>query len=272
MTKKIDLNLKGVPQTLLLPLFGRARLSQAEYSPLHDEKAVELMNSINYDCGDLLQRLEGITYFWMARAYHFDEAAKAFLKKHPKAVIVSLGAGLETAFYRVDNGELTWVNLDLPEVMQLREQLLPLKPREHAIAKSILDFSWMDEVQKLGDEFFFFAGGLFMYLTEKQNKALFTELARRFPNAELIFDSISVKGLFYANRALGQSTMKDAVMHWGLDDAQQLKQWSPHIDVAASYPSFVKIKTRAKVPFKVRVKMFLYDMFDKGGIVHLRFV
>lgn len=90
----------------------------------------------------------------MARAYHFDKAIKEYLSKNPKVIIVNLGAGLKTAFYRVDNGTLKWVDLGLPEVISLREKLLPLTDPNPNIAKSILDYTWMDDIKKLGNEFF----------------------------------------------------------------------------------------------------------------------
>ena len=271
MNNKIDINLTGVPQTLLLPLFGRATLSKESYSPLHDAKAVQLVESLNYDFDALAAIAGHISMFWMARAYHFDQAIKNFLQHHPKGVVVSLGAGLETAFHRVDNGQLTWVDLDLPEVIALRQKLLPPSQREHEIAKSVLDFSWMDDVKKLGDEFFFFAGGLFMYFTEEENKRIFTQMAHAFPGSELIFDTISSKGLYHANRMLKQS-MRGAVLTWGVDEPDQLATWSPQIKIAAKIPFFSKIKSNYPFPLKQRLKMYLYDWFDKGCVAHLKFI
>jgi O-methyltransferase involved in polyketide biosynthesis len=71
MNKLILPDLNGVPQTLLLPLIGRAKFSLEAYSPIKDEKAVELVNSINYDFDNLLKNVNYQTLFWMARAYHF---------------------------------------------------------------------------------------------------------------------------------------------------------------------------------------------------------
>ena len=272
MNDKIEVRLEGVPQTLLLPLLGRAKISQESYSPIKDTKAIELVQALNYDFSYLLKQVGVATLFWMARAWHFDEAIKHYLKQHPAAVIVNLGAGLDTTFSRVDNGQLTWVDIDLPEVIALRQKLLPPSPREHYIAKSILDFSWIDDIKQYGSDFFFFAGGVFMYFTEAENKLIFSELAARFPRAELIFDSISKQGMIHASRMLAASKMQNAVMHWGLDNSDEIKAWSLNIHTVTKISNFKGIKGTYKFPRSQRIKMFLYDFFDKSGIIHLKFM
>jgi O-methyltransferase involved in polyketide biosynthesis len=271
MKEKITVDLKGVPQTLLLPLLGRAKFSQKSYSPLHDQRAIDLVNSLDYDFNHLQKQVGETTLFWMARAYHFDEAIKHYLKIHPKAVIVNLGAGLETAFYRVDNRELTWLDLDLPEVIALRDKLLPPPPRVHYIAKSILDYSWIEEVKKYGKDVFFFAGGLFMYFSEEQVNSIFLQMANHFPQGELIFDAISKKGLYYANRMLSDVRMNNAKLKWGLDDGKELEKWSPNIILVSQKPYFQGIKTKFAFPLFLRMKMVFLDLFNKGGIIHLKF-
>ncbi|VVC77147.1 hypothetical protein AQUSIP_24740 [Aquicella siphonis] len=271
MPGKIKVNLKGVPQTLLLPLLGRALFSQEPYSPIHDERAVQLVNRLDYDFTQLNEQIGQSTLFWMARAYQFDEAIKQYLQRHPRAVIVNLGAGLETAFYRVDNGTLTWIDLDLPEVMELRRTLLPPPDREYYLEKSILDFSWMNEVRQYGDNIFFFAGGFFMYFTETQVRSVLTAMAAMFSKSELVFDTISIRGLKYANQMLEKANMTNALLQWGLDNANDLEKWSDQIQVLYQIPYFKKLKTRLSFPVFLRMKMWVYDLFNSGGIVHIRF-
>jgi O-methyltransferase involved in polyketide biosynthesis len=273
VNKKVEIDLKGIPQTLLLPLIGRAKFSEESYSPFYDEKAIKLVSSLNYDFDNLLavKNVRQSTLFWMARAYHFDEAIKTYLKEHPNAVIVNLGCGLDTAFNRVDNGKLSWIDIDLPEVIELRQKLLPPTHREHYIAKSVLNFSWIDDVKKFGNELFFFAGGLFTYFTEDQVKSIFITMANRFPKAELIFDNISPKGLKYANNMLKKSDMKDALLQWSIYDGKKLEAWSPKIKVVSSQPYFKGIKSTLNFPLSLKAKMVLFDLFHRSGIIHLKF-
>lgn len=271
---KINLDLSGVPQTLLLPLLGRAKFSREGIGPLYDERAIQLVDSLNYDFEKLLQRIGSFQpAWWMARAYQFDEAIKKFLQIHPKATIVNLGAGLETAFFRVDNGQLNWIDLDLPEVIALREKLLPAPNRVNHIAKSIFDDSWMNDVKKFGNEIFFFAGGFFMYFTATQVKQIFIKMINQFPSAELIFDTISAKGVKEANKLLVRAGMTNALLQWGLNDSKELETWSPQIKLIASYPYFTKIKSKHNLPLSMRFKMFIYDLINSSAaIVHIKFI
>lgn len=81
------------------------------------------------------------------RARHVDQKARDFLEWHPEGVIVNLGCGLDTRFYRLDGGRLHLFDLDLPEVIDLKRQLLAETERYHFVASSVLDFDWMDMVQ-----------------------------------------------------------------------------------------------------------------------------
>ena len=63
--------------------------------------------------------------FMVARAKEFDDKIRAFITEHPRASVINLGAGLDTTFYRVDNGLVQWYDLDFPDVIGIREQLLP---------------------------------------------------------------------------------------------------------------------------------------------------
>jgi O-methyltransferase involved in polyketide biosynthesis len=64
----------------------------------------------------------------------------AFLSNHPRSVtIVNLGAGLDTGFYRVDNGFIQWIDVDLPEVIELRKTVIPETDSSRRISGSPLD-------------------------------------------------------------------------------------------------------------------------------------
>lgn len=272
MSKRTSLDLSGVPQTLLLPLMARATFCQESYSPIQDKKAIEIVNALDYDFKHLseVKQVKSTMLFLMARAFHFDEAIRAHIAKYPKCVVVNLGAGLDTAFSRVGNGEITWIDLDVPEVIKLREKLLPPSLNEHYIAKSILDFSWMDDVKEYGDDVFFFAGGLFMYFNEDQIKSILLAIGRKFPDADIIFDNTSPKGIMYANQMLQRSGMKDALLRWGIYDAKELEKWSPRIKLITKKPYFSEIKSRFRFPWSIKFRMYFFDSFHKSGIIHLK--
>ena len=145
-TRKLKVDLQGVPRTLLLPLIARAKLSEAGNPYVCDEKAIEVVQRLDFDFDRLTPILwpTSVGYLWTVRDYKFDRVIRTFLDRHPSGTVVNIGAGLETGFYRVDNGKCLWVDLDLPEVIALREGLFARCERQFVISKSLLDHSWFE--------------------------------------------------------------------------------------------------------------------------------
>jgi O-methyltransferase involved in polyketide biosynthesis len=184
---KVKIKLSGVPQTSLLPLHGRAKISRERSSLFYDAKAVELVELIDYDCSMSDAVPDYLLFAAVARAKQFDDKVRAYITQHPRASVVNIGAGLDTAFYRVDNGTIHWYDLDLPAVIDLRRQLLLEPDRVEYIAKSFLDPSWCKEVNAQNGVFMI-AAGLFHYFEEAQIRQFFSLLADSFPGGEIVFD------------------------------------------------------------------------------------
>jgi O-methyltransferase involved in polyketide biosynthesis len=125
--------------------------SQRPDALVRDPKAVELVGQLDYDFFGV-QRLKDEQVNYLLRMREFDRQAWAFLAEHPDGVIVDLGCGLDTRFERVDNGLVEWFGLDLPEVIELRKELLEETPRSHFIGCSVLDLSWMDAPGRPGGQ------------------------------------------------------------------------------------------------------------------------
>ncbi|MGV0626054.1 class I SAM-dependent methyltransferase [Mycolicibacter minnesotensis] len=178
-------HLEGISQTALLTLFQRAAEAARPDGVIDDPMAIELRDSLDYDYADF-----GKTHQATAlRALVFDQATRDYLAAHPGATVVALAEGLQTSFWRVDNGRVNWLSVDLDPVIALRRQLLPASDRLGSCAQSALDFSWMD---LLGDttEVFITAEGLLQYLDRAAVFELFAACAKRFPGGRMVFDSI----------------------------------------------------------------------------------
>jgi O-methyltransferase involved in polyketide biosynthesis len=128
---------------------------------------------------------------WALRAKQFDNRVRAYIAEHPRASIVNIGAGLDTTFYRVDNGSIQWYDLDLPAVIDIRRQLLPEPDRVTYIAKSLLDPSWCKDIERTEDGVFMVAGGVLPFFEESQVKEFFSMLADNFPGGEIVFNALS---------------------------------------------------------------------------------
>jgi len=127
---KIDLG--GVQETLMLPLWARARETEKENPVVWDPYAKSIIKRVNYDFAQIEEgpaaHHQGV---WAIRAYNFDNITRAFLEENSNPVVVNIGAGLDTSFQRVDEGSALWINIDLPDVAALRQKLSSLQLRLH---------------------------------------------------------------------------------------------------------------------------------------------
>jgi O-methyltransferase involved in polyketide biosynthesis len=178
-------HLDGVSETALLTLHQRAAEAARPDGIITDPMAIALRDSLDYDFHHF-----GRTHQATAmRALIFDAASREYLDRHPRATVVALAEGLQTSFWRIDNGELTWLSVDLAPVVRLRRQLLPASNRLVCCAQSALDYSWMDAVDD-SNGVLITAEGLFQYLEREPVFALIAACAKRFPGGQLIFDSV----------------------------------------------------------------------------------
>ena len=240
---KVKVKLSGVSETLLFCLFGRAKLSEEYSSLFYDAKAVELVEKIDYDPLASNMPFAGILFntpckgnlslfsLWSLRAKQFDDKIRAYIAEHPRASVISLAAGLDTTFYRVDNGLIHWYDLDLPDVINVRRQLLPEPDRVTYIAKSLFDPSWCKEVTT-EDGVFIMAGGVLPFFEKPQVKQFFSTLADNFPGGEIIFDAPSkldnnvmalIEQFPQEQRRAVQTALMDTIKGWWEKAPQEQK-------------------------------------------------
>ena len=186
---KIKPNLNGVAETMLLTLHARAQYSNTKKHKFYDQKAIDIVENMDYDFSKAGKdrAMSGGT---IARTIVFDELVGAFLKEHPDAVVVNIACGLDTRFYRLDNGTVTWYNLDLPEVIAVRKQFFDETGRVQMIAASAMDTAWPDGVTKRG-VMLFIIEGLTMYLTESDVSEILAIIRDSFDNAYVMMETLS---------------------------------------------------------------------------------
>lgn len=160
--------------------------------------------------GKALGEYGGLCYVWRVRKT--DDAIRAYIKKRPRATVGNIGAGLDTTFSRVDNGQIRWYNLDLPDAAALRQTLIPNSEREVSIAKSFFDTSWFDDVAfNEGDGIIFISAGVFYYFREEELKTVVAEMASRFPSGELYFDAESKSAVAKSNSVVKKNRQQERV-------------------------------------------------------------
>ena len=135
MSEIADQDLSGVAETLLLPLYNRAMESQRPDAMLKDDKAVALVTQMGSDAAiryaiDQVRQIpmnELLKVMRIMFTREFDRFARDFISRHPEAVVVHIGCGLDSRFERVvaRNSQVQWYDLDLPGVIDLG--ILPLE-------------------------------------------------------------------------------------------------------------------------------------------------
>jgi O-methyltransferase involved in polyketide biosynthesis len=170
------MTLTGVPETALWTLYHRA--IAARRGVLNDPRAIELVEQLDYPFQERFGGGETATWQGL-RVRAFDNEIRRFLARKPDATVVALGEGLETQRFRVDNGRMRWITVDLPESIALRSRFL----HGEAIAASALDVErWAHTRPDL-----ITAQGLLMYLTRDEVHLLF----RQLPSAQVLFDVVA---------------------------------------------------------------------------------
>ncbi|CAM3560732.1 class I SAM-dependent methyltransferase [Smaragdicoccus niigatensis] len=222
-------NLTGVPETMLWTLHTRASEARKVRPILRDPDAVRIYESIDYDFERSFGASDG-THALRSRL--FDEVVLPWIAHHPEGTVVELAAGLETQFQRCDNGTIQWVCIDLPESIAIRERFLPPEPRCRYLAKSALDFSWMDDID--ATDVFVSAQGLLMYFEPEDVERLVTAVIERFPGVELLFDSIPPMFSEMTKKGFRKTKhYQTPVMPWGVtrDSLEPLlRGWSSRVE------------------------------------------
>ncbi len=236
-----------VSLTLLIPLWARA-VEQREPVPLvTDPIAAAMVERIDYDWrqirlarGDLVQ--------CVVRLREFDRFVRDFLTRHPTATVVHLGCGLDARFQRVDNGQVRWFDLDLPDVIALRRQLIPETERNHYMARSAFEPGWMAELDHPdGTPLLFVAEAVLPYFDLAHVKNLVLAAQRQFPGAELVTDLCTPHAVRINNLHL-LFTRSAARMQWAVRDPHELEAWSPGIRLVESFYYFDNPEPRMGLP------------------------
>jgi len=246
MPEKILQTLSGVPETLLIPLYIRAKESRRPDAMLKDNTAVAMVNQLDYDFARIkLQEHDELGI--ILRLCEFDRFARAFLATHPDGVVVHIGCGLDTRFERVDNGRVEWYDLDLPDVIELRRKLIGEQGgRYHLLNVSIFDPAWLESVrQHRPRPFLFLAEGVFPYFEEAQLHSLVRTLQTEFPSAELVFDAHTPFVIWADNLQLAFSKV-DARLHFALKHGRDVEAWSPGIRLLEEWFYFTGNEPRVR--------------------------
>ncbi len=237
MKYKIEKN--TVQETLIIPLYAGKVCTELYPNLYRDETAVRLINEIDYDFSvaeknsrSLMQRFGALEVAMRQNDLAWE--VRDYLKVRPKAAVVNLGCGLDNTGRSCDNGSCKIYNLDFPDVIAVRNELLPADEREENIPCDLNNTKWFEKIDASGGAIFF-ASGVFYYFLTKQVKALVQAMANAFPGGVLVFDAanrIAVKMI--AKTWLKSAKIKDVCAYFAVSDAKdELSLWDNRLQVTS---------------------------------------
>ena len=267
----MEQKLEGVPETLLVPLWARATETKHDNPIVKDEKAVEIMDQIDYDFSKFKNQ-EPTQVSVAVRTELLDKAAKTFIDKYPDASIINIGCGLDTRFLRVDNCKICWYDLDLPDVISIRKQFFQESERHKVIAKSVFDYSWIDDIN-VNEHVLIIAEGIFMYLTEHEVKDIMNKLARAFKGAEMLLETTPAS-LVKQNQKqdlIKEQYQIEARLQWGIKKGKDIEKLNSYIEFIEDWHYFDYHKDRWRI---IRWLSLIPTFKERFGnrIVHLKFI
>ena len=191
--EKLHIEKNTTQETLVIPLYARKLCTELYPSLFKDPKAVSLIERLDYDFSQVEKQSEALMQRFGAlevamRQTDLALEVKGYLKEHPKAAVVNLGCGLDQTGENCDNGSCLIYNLDMPDVIEIRNQLIPAGERQVNIACDLNDTSWFQKIDASNGAVFF-ASGVFYYFRIEDAQNLINRMAAAFPKGKLVFDS-----------------------------------------------------------------------------------
>jgi O-methyltransferase involved in polyketide biosynthesis len=251
--------LSPVEQTAFLTEYARALDSRWPRPILGDMLADEVVGKIDYDFAGLGVQTSVVCQTAL-RAKMLDDRVRAFVAKHPDAVVVDLGAGLDSGFYRVDPpSSVDWYSVDLPGILSLRDDVLPANAKSHSVPVSLADERWPDTIPA-DRPTILIADGLFVFLSEPVIVGIFRRITEHFRSGELAFNDYGRIGWVskVAIKLYPQKMFKDIGSQWGyagFKDAHHPETWNPRMTLVEEtslayqpeverFPGWIRVATK----------------------------
>ena len=214
-----QIDFKGVEDTLYIPLAARVLASRRFPNYFYDEKSLQLeeleqVKKINEKSSEYAMLAS------VSRYFAIDNIVKSFLKKNKNAVVVNLGAGLETINYRLKSYGGHFYQVDFPKVIKYRQQILGNIHNETFIECDITDLSWTNKIVK-DKPILLVASGVFQYLKPEEVSLFLRNLKDILNNVEMVFDATDENGIKYAQKYVKKTGNENALMHFYINNTKE---------------------------------------------------
>lgn len=274
-------SLTPAQESLFLTLGGRAMDSRLPRPFLGDPLADEILGKTGYDIArfptlhtrflDPKSKVFDIT----VRSKRMDEVVQRFVTRHPDAVVLELGAGLDTRMFRINPPPtVDWYDVDYPEVMTVRQQVVPERPNVHGIGANLTDPPhWLDDIPT-GRPAVIVGDSLLGFLPQDDLVALLRRLTGRVPGGELTFNLYTTYAVWALKHLRSFARIAGGVVNPGSNDPREPERWVPGLKLVeeilltrapevAELPLGSRLSSRLVAPSTILSRM--------GGTVVLRY-
>lgn len=274
---KVHIEKNSVQETLVIPLYGRKLCTERFPRLFQDQKAVELIDRLDYDFSALEKQSKSLAHQFGALEVAMREndlmiEMREYLKSHPRATLVNLGCGLDQTAENCDNGLCRIVNIDLPDVIAVRNELLPESARAKNLACDLNDTAWFDRIDP-SNGICFMAAGVFYYFKAEDVQRLFQAMAKRFPGGRLVFDTANRRAV----KIMLKTWVKEAGItsisdYFSVNDTRRDLAWMENASVSSrGYMLGYHDLKDPSVPGLFRLLAKLGDGFMKMQIIRMDF-
>ena len=243
----MDLKFGDIQETALIPLAIKASETARPNARIKDEKAKEIIDTLGVDVSkyDPFMSHEGV----VARTIMFRDQLKKMLRKYPDAVCINLGCGFDDKFSQVDNGKLTWFDVDLPDQIVVRRKVYEDRERCTMMDGNALDGSWTDGIPD-SEMYFIIMEGVLEYFSKEQVKTCLNMLCNSFPHGYLLAELHSP---FLEKNSKHHDAVKhtNATFGWGTKSGREYLELEPRMSLVSerSYNDEMK-------KYSIRGKLF----------------
>jgi methyltransferase (TIGR00027 family) len=217
-------------ESLFLTLCSRALDSRLPRPFLGDTMADDIIATIGYDLEkfpqlttNLLDRRSRV-FDAAVRAKVLDEVVGRFVLRQPEAIVLDLGAGLDSRMFRVNPPPtVDWYDIDFPEVIALRRQLLPQPANAHNVGADLTDPHWLQDVPR-DRPAMMVADGLVLFLQQDDVVSLLNRLTAHFPGGELALNAYTTWAIWTFKHSRAMRTIAGGIANSGFNDPRNLER------------------------------------------------
>lgn len=188
----MDLQFGDIQETALVTLAIRASETSRPSPRIRDEKAREIIDTLDVDVSkyDPFLSHEGV----VARTIMFADTLRGLIVQYPDALCVNLGCGFDDKFSQVDNGQIEWFDVDLPDQIAVRRKVYNDRLRCTMLDGDALDGAWTAQLPKDRSANIIVMEGVLEYLTKEQTATVTDDGVRHIiSNSAILSGSKTVR-------------------------------------------------------------------------------